>query len=128
MRQTYYVVFTDSPNKCLKIFKENFRHVFVAVKYGNCVLILEDSLTGFRTRVMALKDFKDLTKQEKWNLIRVVKGEYAPKRFSIFYWAPTCVNFVKNAIGIRCRAQTPYQLYNYLLSEECKKWAVQLKR
>jgi hypothetical protein len=110
------------------MFKKNFRHVFVAVKYGQCVLVLEDSLTGFRTNVMTVKDFKDLTKQEKWNLIRVVKGERAPKKFSIWFWAPTCVNFVKNVLGLRCKAQTPYQLYNYLLSEECKKWAVKLKR
>lgn len=128
MRQTYYVVFTDCKNKYLKMFKKNFRHVFVAVKYGKCVLVLEDSLTGFRTNVLTVKDFKDLTKQEKWNLIRVVKGERAPKKFSIWFWAPTCVNFVKNVLGLRCKAQTPYQLYNYLLSEECKKWVVLLKK
>lgn len=102
--------------------------MFVAIKYGNCVILMEDHLLGFRTRVSTVKDFKDLTKQEKWNLIRVVKGERAPKKFSIWFWAPTCVNFVKNVLGLRCKAQTPYQLYNYLLSEECKKWAVKLKR
>lgn len=112
--KTYYVVFTDGNNKYLKWLKKDFRHVFVCVEIGDYLISLEDGTTGMFIEAWERDELLDLTKDNNWYVIKIQKEEESKKRYGIWFWAPTCVNFVKNIIGERCKAQTPYQLYKHL--------------
>lgn len=124
MVRTYYIVFTDGKNKFLKFLKKGFKHVFICVNDDTKIMYLEDTFEGVFLGKWEKKDFNILTKQENWCVIVLKKEEESKKRMGIWHWAPTCVNFVKNIAGIRCRAQTPYQLYKYLLRKGHEKWEI----
>lgn len=116
-----YFCFCDGKTKWLNIFKKGFRHVFVAVRYGNVFFVLEDSFEGCFNNLLLEEDFFRFTKLNKCSILTMEGNKPAKKRFGIWYWAPTCVNFCKNVGNLRTKAQTPYQLYKHL-SKRGAKW------
>ena len=118
----YYCFCNSSHTKWLKMFKKGYRHCFVAIRYKDVFVVLEDSFEGFYPNLMLKEDFFRFTNLNKCSIIIKKGSEPAKKRFGIWYWAPTCVNFVKTVGNLRTRAQTPYQLYKYLLKNGGKRW------
>lgn len=118
----FYFCFCNSRRKWLKLFKKGFQHCFVAIRYGNVFFVMEDSLDGFYPSIMLAEDFFLFTNKNKCSILTMERVEPSSKKFGIWYWAPTCVNFVKAIGSFRTRAQTPYQLYKYLLKKGAKKW------
>lgn len=121
--ENMFFCFCDgSTTRWLKLFKKGFRHCFVAIKYGDVFVVLEDTLKGVYPMMLLEKDFFSVAKQNKCVILNMKTQKCVKKRFGIWYWAPTCVNFTKNIANLRTRAQTPYQLYKYLLKQGAKKW------
>ena len=117
-----YYCFCDGKTKWLNIFKKGFRHCFVALNYGDVFMVLEDSFKGFFPNLLLEEDFFRFTKLNKCSILIMEGIKPADKRFGIWYWAPTCVNFCKTIGSLRTKAQTPWQLYKYLLKKGAKKW------
>lgn len=123
MNEEYYFCFCNSSHtKWLNLFKKNYRHCFISIRYADIFVVLEDSFEGFIPNLMTKEDFFRFTKLNSCSIITRKGNKCAKKRFGIWYWAPTCVNFVKTVANLRTRAQTPYQLYKYLLKNGGKLW------
>ena len=117
-----YYCFCDGKRKWLHPLKKGFRHVFVAVNYDNVFFVLEDSFQGFYPNLLLAKDFFYFTKINNCSILIVDGNKPAKKKFGIWYWAPTCVNFCKAVGNLRTKAQTPWQLYKHLLRKGAIKW------
>lgn len=117
-----YYCFCDGSRTCLKFLKKGFRHCFVAVNYGDVFFILEDSFQGMFNNLLLAEDFFCFTKKNKCSILVIEGNKPAKKRFGIWYWAPTCVNFCKTVGNLRTKAQTPWQLYKHLLKKGATKW------
>jgi hypothetical protein len=118
----YFCFCESKTTKFLKLFKKGFRHCFVAIRMGDVFVVLQDSFMGFYPVMLLRDDFFLFTKQNNCIILNMKTQKCVPKRFGIWYWAPTCVNFVKTVANLRTKAQTPYQLYKYLLKRGAKKW------
>lgn len=118
----FYYCFCDGDRKILKFLEKGFRHCFVAIKYGGVFFILEDSFKGFYPNILLEEDFFRFTKLNNCSILIKSGNEPTKKRFGIWYWAPTCVNFCKTVGSLRTKAQTPKQLYKYLLKKGAVKW------
>lgn len=118
----YYFCFCNGQRKILQWLEDGFRHCFVAIKYGDVFFVLEDSFSGFFPNILLEEDFFRFTKLNKCSILVKNGNEPTKKKFGIWYWAPTCVNFCKTVGSLRTKAQTPKQLYNYLLKTGAKKW------
>jgi len=119
--QIYYC-FCDGKRKWMRIFKKGFRHVFVALRFDKVFVILEDSFEGFYPNILLPEDFFRFTKENNCSILMMEGNKPTKKRFGIWYWAPTCVNFCKTVGNLRTKAQTPLQLYKYLLKKGALKW------
>lgn len=104
------------------MFKEGFRHAFVAIRYDDVFFVLEDSFQGFYPNLLLKEDFFYFTKLNNCHILIMEGNKPCPKKFGIWYWAPTCVNFCKTVGSLRTKAQTPWQLYKYLLKKGAQKW------
>lgn len=117
-----YYCFCNGKRNWLRIFKEGFRHVFVAINYDDVFFVLEDSFQGFYPNLLLKDDFFYFTKINNCSILIMEGNKPTKKKFGIWYWAPTCVNFCKAVGNLRTKAQTPWQLYKYLLKKGAKKW------
>lgn len=117
-----YFCFCDGKRSWLKPLKKGYRHVFVAIKYGNVFFVLEDSFQGFYPNLMLPEDFFLFTNINKCSILKMALNKPVKKKFGIWYWAPTCVNFCKTVGNLRTKAQTPWQLYKHLLKIGAEKW------
>ena len=118
-----YFCFCNGSSWITKIFKNGFRHAFVAIRYDDVFFVMEDSFQGFFPNLLLKEDFVNFTKLNNCSILVIDGNKPSKKRFGIWYWAPTCVNFCKTVGNIRSKAQTPYQLYKCLLKKGAKKWA-----
>lgn len=117
-----YFCFCNGARSWARIFKKGYQHVFVAIRYGNVFVVLEDSFMGFHNNLLLDEDFFRFTNLNKCSILKLGWNKPAKKRFGIWYWAPTCVNFCKTVGNLRTRAQTPWQLYKYLLKIGATRW------
>ena len=117
-----YFCFCNGKRSWARLFKKGYQHVFVAIKYGEVFVVLEDSFQGFYPNLLLKEDFFRFTNLNKCSILKLEQNFHAKKRFGIWYWAPTCVNFCKTIGNLRTRAQTPWQLYKHLLKIGAKRW------
>lgn len=117
-----YFCFCNGTRNWLRFLKNGYRHVFVAIRYEGVFFVLEDSFQGFFNNLLLEEDFFRFTKLNKCSILKLGDLTPAKKRFGIWYWAPTCVNFCKTVGNLRTKAQTPWQLYKYLLKIGAEKW------
>lgn len=116
----YYLVFNESGNALFRrLFKKNFSHVFVIKKHARGWIVIDPCETILNTNVVN-SDF-DLPKfyvKKGFAVLKIHKYWLdIPKRFlPKFMPLLTCVTLSKYALDIRSKSITPFQLYNYCVT------------
>lgn len=122
---TWYIVFTDenvSKHWLHPVLKKEFHHCYCFRQIGDMVYMAEPTTANIDSRI-----YKDISARQlaiqfsRREATRVLKFKYEfdfnNKMFNLWNLVPTCVSVVKMFLGIKAKAQTPYQLYKHLLKQ-----------
>lgn len=120
---TWYIVFTDNDvqDHWLHSFlRRGFRHCYCLRQIGEYVYYANPTTSNIDSKIITGMPIEDYIFQEHGDNI-VLKFKYPfdfnNRMFSIWNMLPTCVNVVKLFLGLKLKAQTPYQLYRQLRRE-----------
>lgn len=122
-KTAWYVVFTSrdvAPHWLHRFMKKPFLHCYCFRQIGDYIYWANPSTANIDTKI-----FLDIEASVFAHALKFVPGtkvltfysdlDFSNKIFNLWNIAPTCVSVVKMFLGIRARAQTPYQLYNHLI-------------
>lgn len=132
--RTFFVVFCDSEHLVFwqRIFaKDDFRHCFVMNQMLGLCQVTEQTNYAIlqHTYWNSLDEGEPLDAEllaRAWAatglcVLRVrTRFNHKNRVWGACNALPTCVNLCKNLMGINCWAQTPYQLYRWLLKENAE--------
>ena len=125
---TWYIVFTDldvEPHWVHRFLKKGFYHCYCFRQIGDYIYYANPTTSNIDTKNYQGTSIADLVGELSAKAdepLKVLKFKYPfdfkNRMFNTWNLVPTCVNVVKMFLGIRARAQTPYQLYKYLKSRK----------
>lgn len=118
----WYVVFTSAdvtPRWFHRLMRKPFLHCYCFRQIGEYIYWANPTTANVDTKIFTGIDASAFAHALKFVPKTRVLTFYSDldlsnKIFNIWNIAPTCVNIVKMFLGVTCRAQTPFQLYNHL--------------
>tara|TARA_A200000159_G_scaffold59245_1_gene54776 strand:- start:1156 stop:1566 length:411 start_codon:yes stop_codon:yes gene_type:complete len=121
----WYIIFTDQevgPHWLHFLLKKGFYHCYLFRQIGDYVYYANPRLSNIDTKIyqgMSIDQLADdLRSQPNTKILKFkYPFDFNNQMFNTWNLVPTCVSVVKMFLGIRARAQTPYQLYKHLLKK-----------
>lgn len=119
----WYIVFTDcevDPHWLHLLLKKEFYHCYLFRQIGDYIYYANPTTSNIDTKIyqgMSIDQLaNDLKNQPNTKILKFkYPFDFNNQMFNTWNLVPTCVSVVKMFLGIRAKAQTPYQLYKHLL-------------
>jgi hypothetical protein len=124
---TWYIVFTDddvAPHWIHRFIRKGFQHCAcfrtVEGEFGDMIYLANPTTANIHSGIIEEKHGEalalDLVQRSGTKVLRFKTSlDFSNRILTIWNMVPTCVSVVKMFLGIRARAQTPYQLYKHLI-------------